>query len=64
MKSVPLQPQWPGFPGVSGFDAGTLPSLLLAADEAPPAVNEAVERWLAPSALAVVALALLSVLLL
>jgi hypothetical protein len=58
MKSVPLQPQ------LSGFDASTLPPLLLAADPAPVAVNEKVERWLAPAALAVVALALLSVLLL
>ncbi|MFT3818156.1 MAG: hypothetical protein QM750_11080 [Rubrivivax sp.] len=33
-------------------------------DETLPAVNEKIERWLAPSALAVVALALLSVLLL
>ncbi|MCA0242797.1 MAG: hypothetical protein LCI02_18260 [Proteobacteria bacterium] len=38
--------------------------VLPAADEAPPAVNEKIERWLAPAALAVVALALLSVLLL
>ena len=57
MKSVPFQPQW------SGFDGSTLPPLLVA-DTAPVAVNEKVERWLAPGALAVVALALLSVLLL
>ncbi len=63
MKSVPLQP--PHLSGAPGFDASTLPpSLLLAADPAPVAVNEKVERWLAPAALAVVALALLSVLLL